>query len=200
MISRTCKQHIIPKQIIQCSISNSYVANKNKGVQMKKYLILLLISILFASCSPSYQSILPKETQSLIPPNANKVILYSDFSSDSLFNEALNVLINENIRIVNENKELGYISTEGKHIGEGTLLRMNIRITKIKDVSTLSSSSEWMADAETMSTVNAIFGTSLQQEWKPASREDIGKTDYAYEKMIEIIQKIPHTKIEFVKE
>jgi hypothetical protein len=28
MISRTCTQHIIPKQIIQCSISNSYVARE----------------------------------------------------------------------------------------------------------------------------------------------------------------------------
>lgn len=167
---------------------------------MKKYFLLLIISILFASCSPSYQSILPKETQTLIPIGANKVILYSDLTSDSLFNEVLNTLINENIRIVNENKNIGYISTEGKHIDGGTLLRMNIRIYKNNNKANLSSSAEWMADAETMSTVNAIFGTSLQQEWKPASREDVGKPDYAYEKMIEIIQKIPHSKIEFIKE
>lgn len=167
---------------------------------MKKYLLLFIISVLLIGCSPSYQSILSKETQSLIPPGANKVILYSDFSSDSLFNVVLNILINENIRIVNENKDIGYISTEGKHVGSGTLLRMNIRIYKNSNKSNLSSSAEWMADAETMSTVNAIFGTSLKREWKPASIENVGKPDYAYERMIEIIQKIPHTKIEFIKE
>lgn len=167
---------------------------------MKKHILFLVLSILVIGCSPSYQSILPKETQLLIPTGANKVILYSNVPSDSLFNEVLNTLINENIRIVNENKDIGYISTEGKHVGGGTLLRMNIRIYKNSNISNLSSSAEWMADAETMSTVNAVFGTNLQQEWKPASRENVGKPDYAYEKMIEIIEKIPHSKIDFIKE
>lgn len=167
---------------------------------MKNYFVLFIITISFISCSPSYQSILPEETQLQIPLKATKVILKSDFTADSLFAETLNLLIKENFRITNENKSIGYISTEGKKVSEVLFLRLNIKINKINDHSTLIASAESMLDAASYSLANSIWGTNLQQEWHPVFSNGYGNPNFPYEKLVEIIQKIPHDKMLFVKD
>ena len=156
-----------------------------------KYLILIFVSsIIFIQCS--YKSILPKETQTLIPPNANKIVLFSELPSDSLFDFAVNFLTANNFRIFSYDKGFGYINTDGKYIGNWTMMRMNILIVKNDKVSKLISTGDWI--------VGANLSESSQQVWKPASKGERDLSDYAYDNMVLILQKFPNKEIHFVQE
>jgi hypothetical protein len=167
---------------------------------MKNILLFLFIAVTFIGCGSGYQSMLSSDITSKIPNGANKVIITTGVTSDSLFNEVFSLLTDQNFRIATENKGLGYLSTEGKKIWESIFLRMSIKISRTNNGSKLIAFGESMLDASTMSTINSIYGTNIAPEWKITSRRDDGKIEVAYEKMILILQKITHERIEFVKE
>lgn len=171
---------------------------------MKNIIVVLFFSIYFIGCMPPpYQSILSPQLNSKIPNGADKVVLSSALPTDSLFNEVFSVLTEQNFRISSENKSIGYLSTEGKDIGSGTYMRMSIKITKTENGSKLVGSAEWMPDAVTLATANAIFGAHLTQEWGIASRSNVGKPDFVFEKMVLILQRITNiniNSIEFIKD
>ncbi len=152
---------------------------------MKNTFFVLLFSVVFMKCS--YESILPKETQDLIPSDANKVVLSTEIPDDSLYILVSKLLVNNNFRIVNSDKEIGYINTDGKHLGDGIIMRLNIQIGKDGELSKLVSTADWAVDL-------ISFGNS-QSIWKQASKEDIDKSNFVYDKMVLLIQEIPHKEI-----
>lgn len=157
---------------------------------MKNIFFILLISFVFVQCS--YKSILSKETQALIPPNANKVIISTEIPNDSLFILVSHLLVNNNFRIFNSDKEIGYINTDGKFVGEATMMRLNIKIIKDGELSKLISTADWAVDL--------ISSGNSQSAWKQASKEDEYYSNFVFDKMVLFIQEIPHTEIQYIKE
>lgn len=104
-----------------------------------KYIFLILSAIAFTNCT--FQSILPVETRDKIPKDADQIILSFDISRDSVFTLVTNLLLDENYRIYNSDKQIAYINTDGKYIDKDMTMRLNIKISE------KSSSSELICKA-----------------------------------------------------
>ena len=76
-----------------------------------KIILINIFLILLISCKP--MSLLPKEVKSQLPKGANTVLMNFDMSKDSLFLYVSEFLSNENFRMYNLNKEIGFINTDG---------------------------------------------------------------------------------------
>ena len=157
---------------------------------MKHIILIFALAFLFIKCS--YESILPKHTQQLIPSNANKVILLSELQPDSLLDFMIDYLTDNNFRITNYDKQFGIINTDGKYIDNGAMLKLNLKIIKKDDSSELVSYGDWMPGNRSVE--------SPVEDWKQASKGEYNLSDYAYDKMVLILQNIPYKEIHFVKD
>jgi hypothetical protein len=152
-----------------------------------KYILFLFLSIFSLNC---YSSVLTKETRKIIPPDAHKVILTFDMPKDSLFLLISDFLSNNNFRIYNYDKEIGFINTDSKYIDRDMNLRLNMMISNNGEHSKLSCKAEW--NLESTNENDRIWrkaDVSLGTFWKQG-----------YERMVLEIQKLPYKEIQYIRE
>ena len=152
-----------------------------------KYILILLLSLFSLNC---YLSVLPKETKKIIPPDANKVILTFDMPKDSLFLLISEFLSNNNYRIYNFDKDIGFINTDSHFISMNMNLRLYMMISPNGEHSKLSCKGEW--NLESTNEQNRIWraaDASLGTFWKRG-----------YENMVLEIQKLPYKEIQYIRE
>ena len=151
-----------------------------------KLAVIIVLIIITESCTPH---LLSKETRQLIPKDANKVIMQFDMSTDSLYLFISEFLVNENFRIYNSSKEIGFINTDGKRFNSGMIIRLNITTTKNGNHSQLNCISEFV-----------LISTENQKEiWFQGNMDLGGPFTLCYETMVMLLQKLPSTEIQYVK-
>lgn len=151
-----------------------------------KLAVIIVLIIITESCTPH---LLSKETRQLIPKDANKVIMQFDMSTDSLYLFISEFLVNENFRIYNSSKEIGFINTDGKRFNSGMIIRLNITTTKNGNHSQLNCISEFV-----------LISTENQKEiWFQGNMDLGGHFTLCYETMVMLLQKLPSTEIQYVK-
>ena len=151
-----------------------------------KLAVIIVLIIITESCTPH---LLSKETRQLIPKDANKVIMQFDMSTDSLYLFISEFLVNENFRIYNSSKEIGFINTDGKRFNSGMIIRLNITTTKNGNHSQLNCISEFV-----------LISTENQKEiWFQGNMDLGGHFTLCYETMVMLLQKLPSTEIHYVK-
>lgn len=154
---------------------------------MSKFLIILLF-ILLVGCQAI--STLPKNIRSEIPDGANKVIVSFDMSKDSLFLYVSEFLANENFRIYNLNKEIGFINTDGKRYGSEMEIRLNIVISENGNNSKLSCISEFnLSDSS---------GEFKENKWWQSNISLGGYFTLCFDKMVLLLQKLHYTDIQYL--
>lgn len=153
-----------------------------------KYTFLLLSTLFFAGCF--YSSMIPKETRRKIPSDANQVILTFDIPKDSVFVIVSNLLLDENYRIYNSDRQIAYINTDSKYMEKDITTRLNIKISGEAKSSEVICNSEWMSNSQ-----SAVEGP----RWYQSSMNLGGYFTYSYENMVLIMEKLPYKEIKFVK-
>lgn len=114
------------------------------------------------------------EEQSLrdIPPKAEAIIVEkSDVSADAFYEEVIDILLSRGHRILREDKQRHYLTTEGKDVGQSTLQRMVLTISKAGDSVELKILTEWKGGTEASIMASSMSGIPVVSEWATASWE-----------------------------
>lgn len=131
-----------------------------------KYIILIIsITINLQSCM-SYKdmfTVIPEQTASEIPLNANKIIIKNENALMGNYNNSYKVLLSQNYRIENDNKEMGYISASKKDAGD-THVRLNITCGN----GSVTVTSEWKPGSQTSIVTGAMVGFTPVYDWENA--------------------------------
>jgi hypothetical protein len=147
---------------------------------MKRFLLLvgfpmMILSVMTSCIGVSHISStsgLDEESLKGIPPKAKVIYVErKDTSIDNYYEEVISILMSRGHRIMREDKERHYITTEGKDVGESTLQRMTLLITENNSICILKITTEWKAGAEAAGMASAMGGMSIQPEWATASWE-----------------------------
>jgi len=161
----------------------------------------LVVSSLMISCVTVSQiattSGVREDLLKKIPKEAKAVIVEKGNASvDSLYEEVYSILLSRNHRILKDDKERHYITTEGKDIGESTLQRMTIIVTKNGDNAKLKITSEWKAGSMASMTATAFSGVQYQPEWANAKWE-LSRLGIAFGESVAIANEIQGGKISY---
>lgn len=161
---------------------------------MKQALFAIL---LFSSCTPTY--LISKEEFKKIPYGSTKVVVTSEISSDSLMNTFTRLLAADGFP-VNTNKIAMQVTTEGKSIGGGTLMKTYIYVEQLKDSSRATMTGAYGLDAQgniafSVFAGNNSSGTDIAKFTNSAT----SRPDLVYQKMVAFAQMIPNSTIRHAK-
>lgn len=124
-------------------------------------------------------------------PTGAKIIYVEkkNASINEYYEEVLSILMSRGHRIMKEDKERHYITTEGRDIGQSTLQRMTLFITEKNNSCILKITTEWKAGAEATAMASAMGGVSMQSEWATASWE-INRLGMAFAESLAVAKEI----------
>lgn len=135
----------------------------SKNTYMKTQ--LLLLAVLLTSCigtsSITKNSGLNESDLAQIPKGAKEILINGD-NREQMYNRIVDVLLERGHRIMKEDKERFYITTEGKDIGESTIQRMTIFVNSENQASIKT---EWMPGAEATTAASAFSGINVVPQW-----------------------------------
>lgn len=135
-------------------------------------IILLVMTGCLGVSHISASSGLDEGSLNKIPAGAKIIYVEKKNASISEFYEELiSVLMSRGHRIMKEDKERHYVTTEGKDIGQSTLQRMTLFITEKNNSCILKITTEWKAGTEATAMASAMGGIPMQSEWSTASWE-----------------------------
>lgn len=135
---------------------------------------VVILSVILSLGCVSVQNIasisnLPEETLSTIPKGAKSVVIRQNNSTaDMLYEEIFAILLDRGHRILKDDKERHYITTEGKDVGESTLQRMTIVIKKQPSYIQAKITTDWKPGTEAAAMATAMSGLTMQIEWSEA--------------------------------
>jgi len=132
---------------------------------------------------------IPKGTKIIYVEKNNALI-------DEYYEDILNVLMSRGHRIMKEDKERHYVTTEGKDIGQSTLQRMTLFITQNKNNCILKITTEWKAGTEATAMATAMSGIPMQSDWAIATWE-ISRLGMAFAESLAIAKEIKEGIITF---
>ena len=157
---------------------------------MKKIITTLFISAMLQSCG-SY--LVDKKEVSQIPKGAKKIVINSNYSSDSLFTIISKSFIREGW-IIKSNKSSMQISAESKSVGHGTTLTPVVYIEGGKAYY----SGEWGMDYKGQLMIYSFGGPSqLKSEPIKFRRAPSTKNDLAFQGLLLLAKKVPNSKITY---
>lgn len=154
---------------------------------MKRISFFLLLGLFLISQCTSLKLVSDYNTEN-IPSGANYVRLSSDVPADSLFNIIINTLYFEGYGIHHSDSKILSITTEDRHLGESTYLKMRIIIQKNENKSIVLINGDCNIGGESEGS------QWLEAEW--GSPMNINHTGFAG--IINFANKIPHTNIEYL--
>lgn len=154
----------------------------------------ILLSILMLSCISISQisttSGVNEEYLSNIPKGARIVVVdKKNISTDSLYEEVYAILLFRGHRILKDDKEKHYITTDGKDVGQSTLQRMTLITSKKENGSQLKITTEWKGGTEASAAATAISGIHIQADWFLAKWE-ISRLGIAFAESVSIAKEI----------
>jgi hypothetical protein len=173
-----------------------------KLTRLTKYFATsILISSLMISCISvshiSTTSGVKEDYLSDIPKEAKVVIIdKNNISADSLYEEVYTVLLSRGHRILKDDKERHYITTEGKDVGQSTLQRMTVVITENENSSKLKITTEWKGGTEASAMATAMSGIPIQSDWALAKWE-INRLGIAFAESVAIANEIKGGNISY---
>lgn len=132
---------------------------------------------------------IPKGTKIIYVEKDNALI-------NEYYEEILNILMSRGHRIMKEDKERHYVTTEGKDVGQSTLQRMTLFITKNNNNCILKITTEWKAGTEATIMATAMSGIPMQSDWATASWE-INRLGMAFAESLAIAKEIKEGTITF---
>ncbi len=173
-----------------------------KKTELTKYFATsILISYLMISCVSvshiSSTSGVRAEYLKNIPKGAEVVIVdKNNISADSLYEEVYTILLTRGHRILKDDKNRHYITTEGKDVGQSTLQRMVIVITENENSSKLKITTEWKAGTEASAMASSMSSIPIQSDWSFAKWQ-IDRLGIAFAESVAIANEIKGGKISY---
>ena len=161
---------------------------------MKKVLIFVII-LLITSCAASKNMliIIPQDTLDEIPMNTTKVIVTNDQSLIENYNKSYQVLLINDYRIENDNKEMGYISASKMDIGD-----TNVRLNVVCNNNQIAVTSEWKAGTNSEIWATAVSGIPVDSDWNNAVwTKQYNKPNVAFAKAVQFAKEMG-TKISYI--
>lgn len=132
---------------------------------MKRSILFISIAISLQSCM-SYKDlfqIIPEQTAEEIPLNAKKIIIGNTATIEENYNQCYKVLLTQDYRIENSNKEMGYISASKKDYGD-----TNVRLNVVCKNNEITVTSEWKAGNTSAMMTTAMTGMAVNYDWEKA--------------------------------
>jgi hypothetical protein len=166
--------------------------------------LLVVVIILFISKScisintVSTTSGLSNDYLKTIPSNANTVIISKENTTlDSLYEEIFTVLLERGHRILKDDKERHYITTEGKDVGQSTLQRMTIVISQNSKITQAKISTEWKAGTHATTMANSMSGLTVIADWAKSNWQPESRLGIAFAESVAIAKKVKNAKVTY---
>lgn len=168
---------------------------------MRHFTVLFLFSFFLLGCiSVSHISVtsgVPMDNLREIPIGSRTVFVdKTNISADKLYEEVYTILLSRGHRILKDDKERLYITTEGKDVGQSTLQRMTIVITEQDSNSQLKITTEWKGGTEASAAASAMSGVAVHSNWAMAKWE-INRLGIAFAESVAIAKEIKNGIISF---
>ncbi|HBG42052.1 MAG TPA: hypothetical protein DDW85_11690 [Porphyromonadaceae bacterium] len=167
---------------------------------MKKALSIALYAISMLGCiSTSHiaqTSGLSELKLKSIPDGAKEVIIIKNIPADDLYEEIMYTLITRGHRISKGDKEMKYVVTEGKDVGQSTLQRLTAFVTEKEGVSTAVIKSEWKAGTEASMGASMFAGFGISVDWAKAEWKT-GRPGIAFAESVAIANEIKDSEVTF---
>lgn len=148
-----------------------------KLCHMKKKNILLIFGLLPVLASCITKSLI-SETSGVntaelnnIPNGAKEIIIERSGTAEELYNDLFTALLSRGHRIDKDDKERGYITTEGHDVGQSTTQRMTIVITDNETSAKAIMTTEWKAGTEATMFASGLSGIQIHSDWGKATWE-----------------------------
>lgn len=162
---------------------------------MKK--IIIAYTIFLSSCTPIY--LISKDDFKKIPTGSTKVIVKVPYSADSLMNTFTRVMASQGFP-VNTNKIAMQVSSEGKSIGGGTMMKTLIYFEQIGDSSKATMTGAYGLDATGNIAFSAFAGhNSSGTDVAVFNGSSTSKPDLVYQQMVVFAKAIPDARIIYSK-
>ena len=166
-----------------------------KLCHMKKKNILLIFGLLPVLASCITKSLISEtsgvNTSELnnIPNGAKEIIIERSGTAEELYNDLFTALLSRGHRIDKDDKERGYITTEGHDVGQSTTQRMTIVISE-KDISAKANIiTEWKAGTEAAMFASGLSGIQILSDWSKATWET-GRPGIAFAESVAVAKKV----------
>lgn len=132
-----------------------------------------------------------------IPQKAKTIIVEkANVSADEIYEEVIGILMSRGHRIMREDKQRYYITTEGKDVGQSTLQRMVLTINKLEDYAQLKIITEWKGGTDASIMASSMSGIPVISDWAIASWE-INRAGIAFSESYAIAKQIRVGNIRF---
>jgi hypothetical protein len=164
--------------------------NKNLSLIGLPIIILFVMTSCLGISLISSSSGLDEGSLNKIPTGVK--IIYVEKKNASIseyYEDVISILMSRGHRIMKEDKERHYVTTEGRDIGQSTLQRMTLFITEKNNSCILKITTEWKAGTEATAMASAMGGIPMQSEWSTASWE-INRLGMAFAESLAIAKEI----------
>lgn len=135
-------------------------------MKVKSWIVLFIsITISLQSCM-SYKDmfqVIPEQTAEEIPLKAAKIIIKNSVAIEENYNQSFKILLAQDYKIENSNKEMSYISASKMDLGD-TNVRLNV-VCKDKEI---NATSEWKAGQSSAMMATAMTGITINYGWENA--------------------------------
>ncbi len=164
-----------------------------------RILLLLLICLTSIGCAVTVD--LPQEKIDQIPPEANRVDLYTDDMIGDSF-EKVKVFLTENGFTIKEENELFHrLETNLKEAGQRTKFGITLRVAPIDNGSKIEAIGTWSSDVEEATFASASQGTTSEDmDFWQATWGGSSRSNYAYSQLVLLFDKYPAREIRYVKQ
>ncbi len=137
---------------------------------MKTSILFAFTLVLFNGCisTSSISSLMgvPEEELNRIPKGAKNIIVtINNATSNEVYSQIKNALIERSHRIEKDDKESFYLTTEGKDVGESTLQRMVISISKVQNDCRIVLNTEYKPGMEAQMLATGMTGINVNTDW-----------------------------------
>lgn len=158
---------------------------------------LLPILLMLSGCTPIY--LVSKDEFNKIPYGSEKVIVKVPYSADSLMNTFTRILAADGFP-VNTNKIAMQVSSEGRSIGGGTMMKTLIYVEQVGDSSKATMTGAYGLDANGNIAFSSFAGYNSSGT-NPAvfSGSPTSKPDLVYQKMVALAKMVPNSSIKYSK-
>lgn len=166
---------------------------------LKQHLIFVFLAFLFTSCVTT--SNIPTDVSSEIPDDANVIELYSNESPSDFYKTIYRHLASEGFSFAQENADMGTFSTEFKHIGQDTVLKISTFIEESDNGSIAKLRGSWGVTASMGLGITAVTGGNLGgTSAEEANWGKSGRYKVAFGEMAVIAKEIEHDQLEYLSD
>lgn len=161
--------------------------------------LLLLVCIAAGCAAGGPARTPPAEESGFIPEQSEVLLLYSRLSPAKLFEVAYELLLARGYEVSQSFPEYGYIATDGRRIGEQVALRIQMTIEEEGDLSRMAVAGAWLPGDEIPSEEEPLAAQgppTSEAAWHPVRSGSTGSSAYAFGQMQDLVETLPHLRIE----